>query len=142
MVEVAVGVLVDERAGEPAILIARRRPQTVLGGYWEFPGGKREAGESLAGCVQREFAEEVGLQVAVTEALPRVSHVYEHAHVQLHPFFCRWVGGEVRLLAVSEARWVVPGELADYRFPPANEDLVRAVVGRLAAGEIGGVVGG
>ena len=63
-IEVAIGVLTELRQGEMAVLIARRPDETVLGGYWEFPGGKRRAEESFEQCLVREFAEELGLEVA------------------------------------------------------------------------------
>jgi mutator protein MutT len=133
-VEVAVGVLV-ERSGEQGgwrVLIAKRPDATVLGGYWELPGGKREPGESMATCLAREFREELGVTVLVGEALPVISHAYPHAHVVLHPFFCQRVSGEPENLQVAEHRWVSPEELLQYRFPEANTELIAYVHRRLS----------
>ena len=132
VVQVAVGVVVHRHEHGLAVLIARRPSKNVLGGYWEFPGGKREAGETLPECLKRELTEELGIEVDVTEPLPVVSHQYDHAHVQLHPFFCRWISGHIQRLAVAEAKWVAPHTLVDFQFPPANTDLVRTVVDRLS----------
>ena len=127
LVDVAVGVLAEVAAGGWKILITRRPHDAVLGGYWELPGGKLEHGEVARVCLVREFAEEVGLTVEVGAALPKVEHHYEHARVCLHPFFCRRVSGEPRNLAVAEHRWVSPEELASYRFPEANAEIMAHV---------------
>ena len=133
-VEVAVGVLVERTGagGGWRVLIAKRKDETVLGGYWELPGGKREPGETMETCLAREFREEVGLEVSVGEALPVISHVYPHAHVVLHPFFCKRVSGEPANLQVAEHRWVSPEELTQFRFPEANAELIEYVHRRLA----------
>ena len=123
-IEVAIGVLSEVRDGRASVLIARRRSDSVLGGFWEFPGGKREAGESLTQCLAREFREELGLEIAVTGTLEPIEHDYAHGRVRLVPFHCRRVSGEPRNLRVSEHRWVAPSQLADYQFPPANRDLL------------------
>lgn len=127
-VEVAIGVLVQNRQGVDHYLITLRPPDAVLGGFWEFPGGKVEPGESPRACVEREFREEVGLQVSVEESLGVLEHTYEHAHVTLRPFRCRWLAGEPRNLQVADHRWVRPKDLEQYDFPPANEPLLKLLV--------------
>ena len=130
--EVAIGVLVEPapdaphpHAGQWRILIARRPHDGVLGGYWEFPGGKREPGEALAHCLAREFQEELGIAVHVTDALPALEHTYDHGRVRLCPFFCRRQDTQApQALAVTEWRWIAPDALNDYRFPPPNAPLV------------------
>ena len=124
-VEVAIGV-VFERSAE-RVLICRRKHDTVLGGYWEFPGGKCDVGEAPEACVRREIMEEVGLTVIAIKALPLIEHVYPYASVRLHPFVCRHVSGEPQLLAVADAKWVLPAELGGYEFPPANAGLLAQV---------------
>lgn len=133
-IDVAVGILLGPHRGKPEqVLIARRdRANAVLGGYWEFPGGKCEVGEEPAACLVREFEEELGVQVAVEAALGVIEHVYDHGMVRLWPFVCQLVAGEPRPLAASEVRWVRPRELGDYRFPEANVGLVREVVAWMA----------
>lgn len=127
-IEVAVGVLVRGRGeGAPQVLIARRSDDAVLGGYWEFPGGKCEADETLRQCVVREFEEELALTVAVTETLAHVEHSYDHGQVRLHAYLCEHVAGEPRAVAVAEVRWVRVDALATYRFPPANDALLERI---------------
>ncbi len=132
-IQVGVGVLVRDR-GSPScrVLIARRRQETVLGGYWELPGGKVEVGETLPACVAREFEEELGIRVAVEQPLRVCEHAYDHGTVRLHSFYCRLVAGEPQPLEVAEWRWVAPGDLVEYRFPPANDALIQAVMRDLA----------
>ncbi|MFP4145025.1 MAG: (deoxy)nucleoside triphosphate pyrophosphohydrolase [Phycisphaeraceae bacterium] len=126
-VDVAVGALVERKEAGWRVLIARRRQDGVLGGYWELPGGKLEPGETPPECLAREMEEELGLSVAVGEPLPVVEHRYEHGLVRLHPYLCRAEGGRPRAIASSEIRWVGPGELDDYTFPPANGPLLEAL---------------
>lgn len=133
-VDVGVGIVVRG----PRVLITRRQAGDSFAGYWEFPGGKREDGESIEQCVVRELWEECELAVVTERALAVVEHAYPTALVRLHPYFCRDAnGGEpaVKLVCVAEARWVLPGELAQYQFPPANGPLIAAVMA--AMGESG-----
>jgi mutator protein MutT len=131
LIHVAIGILTEPAPGSGGVrvLIARRRDDAVLGGYWEFPGGKLEAGETAAQCLQREFAEEVGLAVTVGAPLPgaEIVHTYPHGTVHLQPFHCTRQAGadhEPRNLEVAEHRWVRPAELRQYAFPPANGNLI------------------
>ncbi len=93
------------------VLIARRPQGGLLGGMWEFPGGKQQEGEDLPGCLQREIIEELGVQVAVGEPLGVYQHAYTHYKVTLHAFRCRLVAGEPQPLQVAELCWVAPAEL-------------------------------
>ncbi|MEX0777254.1 MAG: (deoxy)nucleoside triphosphate pyrophosphohydrolase [Phycisphaeraceae bacterium] len=126
-VDVAVGVLIEVREGRRCVLVARRHDDAVLGGYWELPGGKVEAGEALAHCVQREFAEELGLTVQAGAAMPIIEHQYDHAHVHLHPYLCTRIAGEPRSLQVAEHRWVAIDNLSTICFPPANAPLMEQI---------------
>jgi len=136
VIEVAIGVLIEERDGVQRVLIAQRPQQSVLGGYWEFPGGKIEQDETARQCLAREFAEELGIRVRVDDAMPVIEHRYAHGHVRLHPFFCARVSGEPRDIAVAQHRWVLPSQLCDYPFPDANQTLIdRLVVELTSVGE-------
>ncbi|HEY4000066.1 MAG TPA: A/G-specific adenine glycosylase [Candidatus Xenobia bacterium] len=123
---VAVGAIYD---GQGRLLIGLRPPKGLLGGLWELPGGKIEAGETAAEALQREAREELGIEIAVGEALPTVFHAYTHFKVTLHPFRCRWVSGEPRPIAVDEFRWVQPSELDRYPFPKANKTILERLEG-------------
>lgn len=109
-------------------LIARRRDDAVLGGFWEFPGGKRRTGESLQACLAREVREELGVEIAVGELCERVVHAYPHAAIALHVFQGILVSGVPRPIGCAEIRWVAAPELGAYRFPPANDPIIRRLM--------------
>ena len=110
------------------ILIQRRPPQGLLGGLWEFPGGKRERGESFEQCVRREVREELGIAVKVGKQVAAAEHGYSHFSITLHAFSCKHVRGRVRLLHATAFKWVRPGELKDYAFPAANRKIIEALI--------------
>lgn len=124
MISVAIGILVERLGDRDQVLITRRLQGAVLGGYWEFPGGKLEVGETPGQCLAREFVEELGLEIEVGQALPTIEHQYPHGRVKLHPFMCTRRSGEPRPIGVAEHKWVRADELDRYPFPPANEQLV------------------
>lgn len=101
-----------------------------MGGYWEFPGGKIEGGETAEGCVKREMREEVGLEVRVTKELAQIEYEYGGRRVRLWPFICEVVSGEARANEAGEVRWVLVGELKDFRMPEANGGLVEILMRR------------
>ena len=94
--DVTAGIIWNAR-GE--VLIAQRPLDGLLGGLWEFPGGKQEAGESLPECLQRELREELAIEVEVGELFTTVKHGFTHFKITLHAFECRYVSG-----AAAEAR--------------------------------------
>jgi 8-oxo-dGTP diphosphatase len=96
-IDVAVGILVR---ADGAVLMAQRPAGKPYAGYWEFPGGKVETGEAIAHALQREFHEELGIQIDLDQTQPWccVAHAYPHAHVRLHFYLCRgWRGEQVGL---------------------------------------------
>jgi mutator protein MutT len=126
-IDVAAALIQDD-AGR--YLITRRPAGTHLGGLWEFPGGKREPGETLEECLRRELTEELGGRFAVGEEVETVTWRYPDKTVALHFFRCRVIAGPIEPRRCAELAWVPPGRLAEYDFPPAD----RALVDRLAAG--------
>jgi A/G-specific adenine glycosylase len=100
---------------EEQVLIAQRPLNGLLGGLWEFPGGKLQQGEDLETCLKREICEELGVEIEVMEPLGVYRHAYTHFRVTLHAFYCRLVNGaRPRKLQVNDLRWARPVELADY----------------------------
>ena len=110
------------------ILVSRRRKDIFLGGFWEFPGGKREPGESYAACVARELKEEVDLDVRVVRELTPVRHDYGSRRVILQPYLCEVASGEARPVEVSEVKWVSPSELETLGMPEANAPIIRQIL--------------
>jgi A/G-specific adenine glycosylase len=101
------------RRGE-RVLIARRPSQGLLGGMWEFPGGKLEAGEGFPEALKREIREELGVEIEVGEELGQYRHAYTHFRVTLHAFEARLTGAEPEPLEASELAWVEPSRLGEY----------------------------
>jgi 8-oxo-dGTP diphosphatase len=108
-------------------LIARRKPDVHLGGFWEFPGGKCVAGESFEACLTRELREELDVTISAPVAFRTVRHSYPEKTVELHFFRCSIQAGEAKPRDCAEIRWVEPKEFAQYQFPPADEDILRAL---------------
>jgi A/G-specific adenine glycosylase len=125
---IGIGVVINA-AGE--VLIDQRLEEGLLGGMWEFPGGKQEPGESIEACVARELMEELGIEVSVEDALTTVDHAYSHKKLQFVVHLCRWISGEPQPLASQQVRWVRPEQLKDYPFPAANARIIEALLGRL-----------
>jgi mutator protein MutT len=110
------------------ILITQRKHDDALGGYWEFPGGKCEVGETLEQCLARELREEIDIVASPLQRLDTIEHDYPDAIVCLHPFICAHVQGEPKLIECQDAKWIEPTALLDYKFPPANEALLARVI--------------
>lgn len=123
VIEVAAGLI--HRNGR--YLIARRKPGVHLAGYWEFPGGKREGGESLTDCLQRELYEELRVRVDLPIPYQIVRHDYQDKIVELHFFRCAIEQGEPVPLGCEEIRWVSPEELTLFTFPPADYAVIQAL---------------
>ena len=121
---IGVAVIRDD-IGE--FLIDRRPSEGLLGGLWEFPGGKIEPGESPEACIVREVQEEINLEVTVEEPLITLDHAYTHFRVTLHVHLCRYVSGTPQAIACEEIRWVSLAEMAEYPFPKANSKIIAAL---------------
>jgi A/G-specific adenine glycosylase len=99
---------------EGKVLVARRPSKGLLGGMWEFPGGKVEPGETMPQSLEREIFEELGTQVCVGGELGKYRHAYTHFRITLHAFFCTIIGEEPQVLEASEIRWVPILNLVDF----------------------------
>jgi len=120
---VAVGVIYHRSR----ILIDKRRPEGLLGGLWEFPGGKKQRGESLEAALRREVREELAITVRVGRLLAVVDHTYSHFRVHIHAFECAYVSGEPRCITCADFKWVRPQDLGRYAFPAANHRIIQAL---------------
>jgi mutator protein MutT len=127
---VVAGVI--ERDGR--FLVTRRQPGVHLEGYWEFPGGKCDAGERHSACLRRELREELGVTTAVAERLLSVQHAYEDRTIELHFYACE-IDGTPAPLVGQEIRWATRAELGTLRFPPADAELIAMLRGAGASAE-------
>ena len=118
---VVVAAAVIERDGR--LLVTRRLAGTHLAGTWEFPGGKCEEGESLAGCLARELIEELGVTARIGRALMTTVHHYEDRTIELHFMACE-IDGPPRALLNQDMRWVARDDLDPLDFPPADAALI------------------
>lgn len=120
--------LVVNARGE--LLIAQRHEAAMLGGLWEFPGGKQEPDESMPACIARELKEELGIDVAVGEHFVTVQHAFSHFTMDLHVHWARIRKGRPRALDCADCRWVKPGRLADYAFGRADQRVMEELAAR------------
>jgi len=119
--DVAAGVISNE-AGQ--LLIAQRPADGLLGGLWEFPGGKREANETLPECLSRELREELGITVTVEDLLVKVKHGFTHFKITLYAFRCRYLDGPPQAIGCADWRWVQPDELDRFAFGRADRRVI------------------
>lgn len=122
---IGVGVVLNQ-AGE--VLIDQRLNEGLLGGLWEFPGGKQEPGEAITDTIARELQEELAIDVAVDQELITVDHAYSHKKLRFIVHLCRWLSGEPQPLASQQVRWVKPEELGNFPFPAANARIIEALL--------------
>jgi len=123
-VDVAAGLIF--RYGK--LLIAQRHADSHLGGLWEFPGGKREQGETFEQCLVRELREELGVRASVGELFEDLVHVYTGKTVHLKFFLCQLKAGEPEAIGCASFKWVNKAELNDFRFPAADEQLLKKLI--------------
>jgi 8-oxo-dGTP diphosphatase len=124
---IAVAVAIIRRGDR--CLIRLRPAGTFYAGYWEFPGGKCEPGESPAAAAARECWEETGLKVTVGRLRRTITHRYPHGLVELHFFDCTPADAIDEPPSDLGCRWVHVAELPAYRFPEANEPLIEDLLG-------------
>jgi A/G-specific adenine glycosylase len=114
--KIAVGVVLKN----DQMLITLRKAEGLLGGLWEFPGGKTEAGESAEQACVREIKEETNLEIKVEESLTVIRHAYTHFKIVMEVFICRHLSGRVRLDGPVDHRWIGFKGIKKYPFPKAN----------------------
>ncbi len=131
--EIVVGAI----AKNGRYLLGKRPPGGLLGGLWEFPGGKVRSGEMHEEALIRELREELGIGVEVGGLVASVKHAYSHFKVTLNVYRCRHASGRPRPLSHTELRWVAPGEFSEYAFPRANHKFLGVLAESTANGAAG-----
>lgn len=119
-IEVSAGLVFNDGR----LLITQRKPDAHLGGLWEFPGGKREPGETFEACLVRELQEELAITVEVGELIEEISHDYPDKLVLLRIFRCRLVSGEPLAIGCHALAWVTRDSFRTYAFPAADAALL------------------
>ncbi|OGN92519.1 MAG: A/G-specific adenine glycosylase [Chloroflexi bacterium RBG_13_50_21] len=114
------------------VLIARRLPHGLLGGMWEFPGGKKQESEDLATCLQREICEELGVDIMVGMQIGVYKHAYTHFRVTLYAFMCTLVSGEPSPIQAAEVRWVSPTEFPKYPMGKIDRRISQTLVSSMS----------
>ena len=119
---VRVGIALVRRDG--SYLVRRRPPGTAMAGFWEFPGGKCEPGESPESATVRECAEETGLAVRVITRRHLAWHEYPHGRVELHFYDCETIDPAAVPDPATDFRWVGARVLPSLAFPAGNAALL------------------
>ncbi len=109
------------------ILLARRKPESYLGGLWEFPGGKREFGETLEDCLRREVKEELGVEISEPVWFHALHYQYPEKMVELYFYTCSIILGIPQALECAEIAWVHKHDLISYEFPPADIPVIHKI---------------
>ena len=123
-VEVAAGLVFRNRK----LLITKRLECDHLAGLWEFPGGKRETGESIEECLHRELVEEVGIEVALGPVLETITHRYPEKTVRIVFFKCHLVKGWPSSIECADLAWVSRENLSQFEFPLADQQLISRLI--------------
>lgn len=121
---VGAALVVNERG---QLLIAQRHEKSMLGGLWEFPGGKQEPGESMPACIARELREELSIDVAVGEHAVTVAHAFSHFTMDLHVHWARIRNGRPRAVECAAFCWVSTEQLKDFAFGRADQKVMEAM---------------
>jgi A/G-specific adenine glycosylase len=111
-----------------SVLITCRPPEGLLGGLWEFPGGKQREGEDLRSCLRREIREELGVEVEVGALIGKYKHAYTHFRVTLHAFQCHILQGKPRLIQAADMRWVSLNELKQFPMGKIDRQISKSLL--------------
>jgi len=110
------------------LLVAQRGYGSNLGGYWEFPGGKREPEETIEACLVREVWEELRVRIRPERYLTTHFHVDPFRRLALHFYLCAWEQGSPVAYECLAFRWIEPEEMRRLMFPPADRDIIETLI--------------
>jgi A/G-specific adenine glycosylase len=100
----------------------------LLGGLWEFPGGKQEANETLPQALAREIQEELAIDIKVGAFVTSIKHAYTHFRITLHAFHAQHVSGQPQHLGVAAHAWVTVADLDAYAFAVTDQKIIAALI--------------
>ncbi|MEA3545310.1 MAG: (deoxy)nucleoside triphosphate pyrophosphohydrolase [Thermodesulfobacteriota bacterium] len=110
------------------ILLTLRPENKRLGGFWEFPGGKIETGESPQVALKREIVEELDIEIGVGSLLETVHHRYGWGDVIIFAYLCHWKSGTIKHLEVADHHWVEPDNLLNYDILAADQPIIKKLL--------------
>jgi len=110
------------------ILISKRKEGGLLGGLWEFPGGKIVDEEGAKNCIVREIKEELGVHVKPTAFIKKIKHAYTHFSITMAAYNCTFLHGSPQPLGCDDWRWIWPNEIKTLPFPKANHKLFNSII--------------
>jgi A/G-specific adenine glycosylase len=114
------------------VLITKRKESGLLGGLWEFPGGKLHDGETAQEACIREIREEVNLKIEVVDNITQVKHAYTHFKTVMDVFRCRYISGKVKLNGAVDYRWITLNEIEKFPFPQGTLKFIPMLKGETA----------
>jgi A/G-specific adenine glycosylase len=121
--DVTAGVIY-KNGDRKAFLITQRPLDGMLGGLWEFPGGKQEAGESLTECLRREIKEELDIEIRVAEPIATINHAFTHFKITLHAFAAALIAGAPKKIGVADWAWVTLADLDRFAFGRTDQKVI------------------
>ncbi len=116
------GVAIIRRGRE--FLISQRKDDDTFGSFWEFPGGKRNPGETFEQCVVRETREELGVEIKVVEKFDEMRKKYHDRVIWLNFYLCSFLSGNPQPIECQKVLWTDLESLKDFKFPPANDVII------------------
>lgn len=123
--QIGVGIILGENK---EVLIALRPEDAMLGGLWEFPGGKQREDEKIQTTVARELKEELNVEISIIKPFMKLDHAYSHFKITMHAFLCKLEKGVPKPQSSQEVRWIPIDELESYPFPKANRKLTKKLM--------------
>jgi len=121
--KIAVGIIWKENK----ILISKRHSNMMLGGLWEFPGGKIKEHETPENCVKREIKEELDIRVSVGNKIQTIKHAYTHFTIELTAYHCQYERGEPKNVDCADFKWINKNEIRSLPFPKANHKIFNKI---------------
>lgn len=113
---------------DDAVLCAQRGPSRTLSGYWEFPGGKIETGETPQEALRREIREEIHCEIAVGPRVCSTLQHYDFGTINLTTFLCTLIGGTPQLTEHTQLKWIQRSRLSALRWAPADMETARHLI--------------